>query len=194
MVHADGSVLQTWDYLKQHGVQGFIDIWPRPTAIAWKLIACYAAFEAALQLFLPGKTVEGPISPCGNRPVYKANGMQAYAVTLITYLSLWWFYPSLYQLEQDVILALGLKEANLGHVAPSSTDSGSSGNIIIDFYWGMELYPRIGKNFDIKVFTNCRFGMMSWAVLAVTYCIKQDALANPRSWVFLVGVGNQANQ
>ena len=38
---------------------------------------------------------------------------------------------------------------------------------------GMELYPRIGKNFDIKVFTNCRFGMMSWAVLAVTYCIKQ---------------------
>ncbi|KAL4290322.1 hypothetical protein GQ457_14G009790 [Hibiscus cannabinus] len=38
---------------------------------------------------------------------------------------------------------------------------------------GMELYPRIGKSFDIKVFTNCRFGMMSWAVLAVTYCIKQ---------------------
>ncbi|XP_042440263.1 60S acidic ribosomal protein P2B-like [Zingiber officinale] len=37
---------------------------------------------------------------------------------------------------------------------------------------GMELYPRISKNFDIKVFTNCRFGMMSWAVLAVTYCIK----------------------
>uniref|UniRef100_M4FIU9 7-dehydrocholesterol reductase n=1 Tax=Brassica campestris TaxID=3711 RepID=M4FIU9_BRACM len=59
------------------------------------------------------------------------------------------------------------------HVAPSSSDSGSCGNLIIDFYWGMELYPRIGKNFDIKVFTNCRFGMMSWAVLAVTYCIKQ---------------------
>ncbi|KAM7276349.1 hypothetical protein ACFE04_018215 [Oxalis oulophora] len=38
---------------------------------------------------------------------------------------------------------------------------------------GMELYPRIGKNFDIKVFTNFRFGMMSWAVLVVTYCIKQ---------------------
>lgn len=41
------------------------------------------------------------------------------------------------------------------------------------FLQGMELYPRIGENFDIKVFTNCRFGMMSWAVLAVTYCIKQ---------------------
>ncbi|OMO65100.1 Ergosterol biosynthesis ERG4/ERG24 [Corchorus olitorius] len=41
---------------------------------------------------------------------------------------------------------------------------------------GMELYPRIGKNFDIKVFTNCRFGMMSWAVLAESYCIKQYEL------------------
>lgn len=71
MVHADGSVSQTWDYLKQHGLQGFINIWPRPTALAWKIIACYAAFEAALQLLLPGKTVEGPISPQGNRPIYK---------------------------------------------------------------------------------------------------------------------------
>ncbi|KAH9667881.1 7-dehydrocholesterol reductase [Citrus sinensis] len=109
MVHADGSVIKSWDYLRQNGLQGFIDIWPRPTAVAWKLIACFGAFEAALQLLLPGKRVEGPISPTGHRPVYK----------------------------------------------------------------GMELYPRIGKNFDIKVFTNCRFGMMSWAVLAVTYCIKQ---------------------
>ncbi|KAH9716343.1 7-dehydrocholesterol reductase [Citrus sinensis] len=109
MVHADGSVIKSWDYLRQNGLQGFIDIWPIPTAVAWKLIACFGAFEAALQLLLPGKRVEGPISPTGHRPVYK----------------------------------------------------------------GMELYPRIGKNFDIKVFTNCRFGMMSWAVLAVTYCIKQ---------------------
>ena len=71
MVHADGSVSQTFDYLKQHGLQGLIDIWPRPTATAWKIIACYSAFEAALQLLLPGKRVEGPISPMGNRPVYK---------------------------------------------------------------------------------------------------------------------------
>ncbi|KAK9097748.1 hypothetical protein Syun_024793 [Stephania yunnanensis] len=189
MVHADGSVYQTWEFLKQNGLQGLKEIWPRPTVIAWEIIACFAAFEAALQLWLPGKKVMGPISLTGNQPVYKSNGLAAYAVTL-------------------------------GHLAPSSTDSGSSGNVIIDFYWldfmllgesvllkesslcdydfagfelnftklmsscsscamkylltvGMELYPRIGKNFDIKVFTNCRFGMMSWAVLAVTYCIKQ---------------------
>ncbi|KAM7513751.1 hypothetical protein LguiA_003334 [Lonicera macranthoides] len=187
MVHADGSIYQTFDYLRQHGLQGFIDVWPRPTAIAWKIIAAYAAFEAALQLLLPGRRVEGPISPAGNKPVYKANGLAAYAVTLITYLGLWCGFVFLIPLvelpggfssllEKKFCFSIGvwdIQPCNRGHVAPSSTDSGSCGNIIIDFYWGMELYPRIGKNFDIKVFTNCRFGMMSWAVLAVTYCIKQ---------------------
>lgn len=71
MVHADGSMLQTWDYLRQHGLDGLMNIWPKPTATAWKIIASYGAFEAALQLLLPGKRVEGPISPAGNRPVYK---------------------------------------------------------------------------------------------------------------------------
>ncbi|KAL0414947.1 UNVERIFIED_CONTAM: 7-dehydrocholesterol reductase [Sesamum latifolium] len=159
MVHADGSVLQTWDYLRQHGLQGFISIWPQPTATAWKIIACYAAFEAALQLLLPGK---------------RANGVLAYAVTMVTYVGLWWFgifnpsivYDHLGEIFSALIfgsLAFCVLLYIKGQIAPSSTDSGSSGNIIIDFYWGMELYPRIGKNFDIKVFTNCRFGMMSWA-------------------------------
>jgi 7-dehydrocholesterol reductase len=37
----------------------------------------------------------------------------------------------------------------------------------------MELYPRLGKNFDIKVFTNCRFGLMAWAVLCLNYGLVQ---------------------
>lgn len=71
MVHADGSVGLTWEYLKQNGLEGFRSIWPKPSAVAWKIIACFAAFEALLQLVLPGQRVEGPISPTGHRPVYK---------------------------------------------------------------------------------------------------------------------------
>lgn len=74
MVHADGSVSQTMAYLYRNGLRGFIDIWPPPSATAFKLIGSYAAFEAALQLLLPGKTVYGPISPTGNHPVYKVFG------------------------------------------------------------------------------------------------------------------------
>ena len=41
---------------------------------------------------------------------------------------------------------------------------------------GMELYPRIGKWFDLKTWTNCRMGMMGWGVLVVCYAFKQAQL------------------
>lgn len=37
---------------------------------------------------------------------------------------------------------------------------------------GMELYPRIGP-FDLKTWTNCSMGMMSWAVLPLCFAVKQ---------------------
>ena len=59
-----------------------------------------------------------------------------------------------------------------GHVAPTDEDSGSCGNVIYDFWWGMELYPKIGP-LNIKQFTNCRFGMMAWAILPVIFACHQ---------------------
>lgn len=41
---------------------------------------------------------------------------------------------------------------------------------------GTELYPRIGGDFDIKVWTNCRMGMMSWGILPLCYIAKQYEL------------------
>jgi len=62
-----------------------------------------------------------------------------------------------------------------GRFMPSTTDSGCSGNIIFDYYWGTELYPRI-FGVDIKVFTNCRFGMTVWALLVSIYALKSYEL------------------
>jgi hypothetical protein len=39
----------------------------------------------------------------------------------------------------------------------------------------MELYPRI-FGWDVKVFTNCRMGMMFWAVGIVSFCYKSMEL------------------
>jgi 7-dehydrocholesterol reductase len=65
-----------------------------------------------------------------------------------------------------------------GKVAPSSSDSGSGGSVVADFYWGLELYPRLfGGRLDVKTFTNCRCGMMGWGVLCVTWAAAQ---ADPR--------------
>lgn len=126
MVHADGSLLQTWEYLRQNGLQGFIDIWPRPTAIAWKIIACYGTFEAALQLLLPGKRVEGPISPAGNRPVYKvldtwflcqnrfAKVIWAY-VALLLHFWLHRFSKNVQLIVLVVIFSYGITEISINH-------------------------------------------------------------------------------
>lgn len=63
-----------------------------------------------------------------------------------------------------------------GKYFPSSSDSGSTGSLIYDYYWGMELYPRIGRHFDLKTWTNCRLGMMGWGVLVLCYAVKQYEL------------------
>ncbi len=62
-----------------------------------------------------------------------------------------------------------------GRFKPSSTDESVSGNFLFDFYWRTELYPRI-NSWDLKMFTNCRFGMMSWTILLVSFASKQSEL------------------
>jgi 7-dehydrocholesterol reductase len=61
------------------------------------------------------------------------------------------------------------------HIHSSSEDWATTGNVLVDFFWGMELYPRLGKNFDIKDFLHCRLGMMAWAILIISCAIKQHA-------------------
>uniref|UniRef100_A0A2K1Z046 Uncharacterized protein n=1 Tax=Populus trichocarpa TaxID=3694 RepID=A0A2K1Z046_POPTR len=107
----------------------------------------YNAFDAALQPLLPGKTVEGPISPEGNRPVYKVLFTFGIFNPAVVYDHLGKIFSALILASFDLCFFLYVK--------------------------GVELYPRIGKNLGIKVFTNCRFGMMACAILALTYCIKQ---------------------
>jgi len=55
-----------------------------------------------------------------------------------------------------------------GLTFPSGPDHGSTGNWVVDYYWGTELYPRI-FGWDVKTFTNCRFGMMGWAIMCIDY-------------------------
>lgn len=184
MVNLDGSTTRFFDLCKAEGVAGVLKTWPMPTLYALEIILSFGCFEAFLQLCVPGSTHIGPVSPAGIRPVYKNNGFACYTITLVTYYVMYktgYFNPAIVydhlgEIFSTLIIGSFLVCCLLyvkGHLMPSSLDWGSSGNVLVDFYWGMELYPRIGSDFDIKVFTNCRFGMMSWAVLIVSYAIKQ---------------------
>ena len=151
---------------------------------AWKFIIPFAAFELILMRVLPGKMTKGPVTPAGNTPIYKANGMLAYLVTLAAYFVCAYilkiFNPAdIYDHILEIIGAMNVVSLIFclglvikGSLSPSSTDCGRSGNFLFDYYWGTELYPRI-LGWDVKMFTNCRFGLMSWALLLLSYAEKQ---------------------
>ncbi|MBX7067620.1 MAG: 7-dehydrocholesterol reductase [Parachlamydiales bacterium] len=157
------------------------------SATAWKILAIYAAFQLLLMKIVPGKPFAGPITPKGNIPIYKANGFPCFLITFVTFFALSFkfhlFSPTI--LYDNLGPLLGA--ANIfsllfclflyfkGKMAPSSSDSGASGYHLFDYYWGTELYPRI-YGWDVKMFTNCRFGMMGWPLLLLSYAAKQEEL------------------
>jgi len=51
-------------------------------------------------------------------------------------------------------------------------DVDRSGNVVLDYYWGTELHPRIA-NFDIKSFVVTRWGMIGWALLVIDFAAEQ---------------------
>jgi 7-dehydrocholesterol reductase len=154
---------------------------------ACQFIIPFAALQLLLMRLAPGKITKGPVTPAGNIPTYKANGLLSFFVTLAVFCILGFvlkvFDPAeVYDHYQEIIgtlnlfsllfcLAITLK----GRFFPSSTDSGASGNLIFDYYWGTELYPRV-LGWDIKMFTNCRFGMMSWGLFLLSYAAKQHQM------------------
>lgn len=157
------------------------------TARAWRILAAFWALELVFMRVLPGKRFEGPITPAGEVPVYKANGVAAFSLTMALFagatFGLGLFRASMVYDELGGILgALNLSSLVFclalylkGRFAPSSGDHGRTGNFVFDYYWGTELYPRV-LGWDVKMFTNCRFGMMAWPILLVSYAAKQHEL------------------
>lgn len=162
IVHGDGSVaflLQLWT--KDGFIRTTVSVaspYFLGSRFAWKVLGCYAAFELILMRVLPGQNKSGPPSPTGHVPVYRANGTQAYCVTLatfglLTYLGV--IDPGLvYDHLGEILGALNISAIVLclllyfkGKYLPSNSDASVSGSLIFDYYWGTELYPRIlGKS------------------------------------------------
>lgn len=201
----DGSILAFWQIVLSQGLFSTIaSIWGPlffGTATAWKIIGCFAAFQLFLMKAVPGKPFAGPITPKGNIPVYKANGVACFFITMAAFLvgsyQFQWFSPTIIYDNLGAILgALNIFSLLFclflyfkGIYAPSSTDASKTGNVFFDYYWGTELYPRV-FGWDLKMFTNCRFGMMSWCLILLSYAAKQEELYG-LSDAMVVAVGLQ---
>lgn len=154
---------------------------------AWSLIGIFSALQLILMKAVPGKIAYGPETPSGHIPKYKANGIFCYLITLGGFvicsevLNLFPM-PILYDHFGEILGALMVFSILFciglyfkGIYAPSTQDSDVTGNPIFDFFWGTELYPRI-FGWDVKQFTNCRFGMMAWPLLCLSFAAKQNEL------------------
>ena len=165
------------------GVAAVRQHFPRPTAFAVAAVTIFVLFEAALLVLLPARQHEGPLTPSGVRPRYRLNGLPAWLVTHATFFAaagLGWFPPSvLYDHFGDLVVTLCLFALAFcvllyvkGRFAPSTPDAGSSGNPIMDFFWGLELHPTV-LGLNLKQLVNCRVGMMGWSLTVLSFAARQ---------------------
>ena len=197
----DGSFMNLWNEITTKGFLTVInEVWFSRffgTATAWKIIGVFAVLQLLLMRFLPGKTFTGTITPMGNLPEYKDNGLASYIITFALFfvctLGLHLFLPSIvYDNFGDILGALNFTALAFcvflyfkGRFFPSSTDNSHTGNFIFDYYWGTELYPRI-LGWDVKQFTNCRFGMTGWAVAVTSFAFAQKNIYGTADWSIII--------
>ncbi|CAF1169588.1 unnamed protein product [Adineta ricciae] len=168
--------------LKQILEQFFYFEWHWPSAI---IIISFLIYAIVMTMILPGKEYTGPITDTGHVPIYRDNGFTYYFVSLglfalltlvlkMNHLSPTYIYDHWEEFLSTVstfAFILCFFVMLKGKYMPSTNDHRSSSNWITDFYRGVELYPRI-FDVDIKLITNCRYGMLSWALLSAIFCMK----------------------
>jgi 7-dehydrocholesterol reductase len=197
--YLDGSILRLFT---AEGLGVAIARFPWPSWRAAAILAVFLVVELVLLIALPGKTYEGPLSPTGARPRYKLNGVAAYLVSIGLFLGgaygaklfkggiVWDHFGEI--LSTIIVFALVFCGVLYwkGMRWPSTGDHSRTGNFIFDYYWGTELHPSfLGVN--LKQLLNCRFGMMGWAVIVVSFAAKQAELLGRPSTAMLVCAGLQ---
>ena len=146
--YLDGSLLRL---LSAEGLAAIGQHFPVPSWAAARIIVVFAAFELGLLTLLPGKIYEGPVTPTGHRPRYKLNGIAAWLVTHAAFFGasygLGWFSPAIvFDHFGELLITLSASCFLFcwflyfkGIHAPSTPDAGASGNVIMDYFWGVEL-------------------------------------------------------
>lgn len=197
----NGSFLALTEEIASKGILAILyNVWWSRlfgTPEAWAIIGVFAGCQLLFMKVLPGKTYFGTVTPMGNIPEYRDNGLLSYLLSFALYLGgsigLGLFSPGIiYHHFGDILGALNLTALIFclflyfkGRYFPSSSDHSHTGNFLFDYYWGTELFPRI-LEWDVKQFTNCRFGMTGWALSAVSFAFAQKEIYGSADWGIIV--------
>lgn len=147
--HCDGSFLQLYQHFadsETNFFQTLFDLWPNPfDPVAVKIFTVFVVIQLAFMRLLPGEYKEGPVTPAGNIPVYKANGDLTYWISKLGYIALlmtgviplglvWDNLGNLFALCNLFSIVFVFFLTIKGRMAPCTSDSGSSGNFMFDYY------------------------------------------------------------
>ena len=152
---------------------------------------CYLflAFQTFLYHNLPADTMYGTITPAGNKPEYRNNGISAWFVTLFTQYYIMNEFFTVEELMNMVdsmsifhwaLNLIGFHVSALMFLKVFIRDKSvlsepvRTCNFLVDFYKGIELHPKLTSGMDLKLLINSRFGMMLWGciVFLVVYVSK----------------------
>ncbi len=158
---------------------GVLALVPVPTWTGVGIVAGFTLLQYVLLVALPGEKFLGPVTPTGVQPEYKLNGVAAWAIThgllvggyATGVLSMTALYDELGGILTflnvfALLFCVGLYVK--GRVAPSSSDAVLTGNVLFDYFQGVELHPR-ALGVSLKQLINCRVSMMGWSVMCIAY-------------------------
>lgn len=180
LVHFDGSVVR---FASEIDAARFVSLLPRPSAYAAGLIVGWVALQALLLRLVPGREHLGPVTPTGQRPAYKLNGVASWvlshALVVGTWLAGLWSATRVYEALGEILVTLNLGALVLclllyakGRTYPSSTDAVYTGYFFFDFFQGIELHPTL-FGVSLKQLFNCRVSMMGWSTLTLVCAAHQ---------------------
>lgn len=156
-------------------------------APTWQALAFFAGWyllQVLLQIFAPGKWVEGTPLADGSRLKYKMNGWFSWWFTILAAVGLVWagvipatiladqFGPLLTIIH---IFAFGFSVYLYIYGRRRPEGETSSGKVIYDYFMGTALNPRIGS-FDLKLFFEARPGLILWVLINFSFAALQHKL------------------
>ena len=165
---------------------------------AWKILAIICRRRILLMKLLPGRKVEAPSRLKAmflfTRPTAFPHSSVRWCLFYLGSSHFKLFSPAIiYDNFGGLLGALNFFSLLFcfflyfkGRYKPSSTDSGTTGDAVFDYFWGMELYPRV-FGWDVKMFTNCRFGMMGWGLIILSFAWQTERTL----WDFRLDVGRR---
>jgi delta14-sterol reductase len=169
-------------YLPTSGAEllGLLQRVPAPTVASVAFVGLWFGGQILLQLYAPGRWVQGTPLDDGSRLPYKMNGWAALWITLLGAGLVCWlgWVPATFLWDElgpilttITLLSYGLS-IFLYRKGKATPEKGTTGRVMYDFFIGTQLNPRIGR-FDLKLFCEARPGLLLWVLINLSVAAKQ---------------------